>query len=89
MQAAGQGILVLKVAPQGPAAKAGIKGTSRDDNQHTILGDIILSMNGQSLDNSSDLYRELEKYRPGQSIDMELMRGEQKEHVTVLLGSSQ
>ena len=89
MQAAGQGILVLKVAPQGPAAKAGVKGTSRDDNQHTILGDIILSMNGQSLDNSSDLYRELEKYRPGQSIDMELLRGEQKEHVTVLLGSSQ
>ncbi|KAK9831013.1 hypothetical protein WJX74_000091 [Apatococcus lobatus] len=87
-EAAGQGILVLKVAPQGPAAKAGIKGTSRDDNQHTILGDVILSMNGAALDNSSDLYRELDKYRPGQSIDLELMRGELKEHVTILLGSS-
>ncbi len=88
-QAAGQGILVLKVAPEGPAAKAGIKGTSRDDKQHTILGDMILSMDGEALENSSDLYRQLEKYRPGQSIDIELQRGERKEHVTVLLGSSQ
>ena len=74
---------MLKVAPEGPAAKAGIKGTSRDDKQHTILGDMILSMDGEALENSSDLYRQLEKYRPGQSIDIELQRGERKEHVTV------
>lgn len=89
LQGAGQGILVLKVAPQGPAAKAGIKGTSRDDKQHTILGDLILSMNGEPLENSSALYRQLDKYKPGQSLDLELMRGEAKEHVTVILGSSQ
>ena len=88
-QAEGQGILVLKVAPEGPAAKAGIKGTSRDGKQKTVLGDMILSMNGQRIESSSDLYRELDQYRPGQNIDLELLRDQQRQHVMVQLGSSE
>lgn len=40
-----QGILVLDTRKGGPAAKAGIQGTSRDTNGRLMLGDIIVAFN--------------------------------------------
>ena len=40
-----QGILVLDTRKGGPAAKAGIQGTSRDQNGRLMLGDIIVAFN--------------------------------------------
>lgn len=55
------GILVLNARDGGPAFKAGIHGTTRDDYGRLVLGDIITSINGSKVRNSSDLYRLLDK----------------------------
>lgn len=42
-----QGILVLDARRGGPAQKAGVQGTSRDNNGRLVLGDIITRFNGK------------------------------------------
>jgi hypothetical protein len=55
------GILVLNAREGGPAWRAGIRGTSRDEYGRLVLGDIITAINGTKVRNSSDLYKVLDK----------------------------
>lgn len=41
-----RGILVLRTQDGSPAAKAGIKGTSRDEYGRLKLGDVLIGLNG-------------------------------------------
>jgi S1-C subfamily serine protease len=79
------GILILSVKEGGPAAKAGLQGTSRDADGRLVLGDIIEKADGVRIKTSADLYRALDKAKVGQVIDLELLRKDTKEHVMVTL----
>ena len=57
--------MVLNTREGGPAAKAGLVGTSRDDFGRLVLGDIITGINGKIIKNSSDLYRVLDGCKVG------------------------
>ena len=70
-----KGVLILGVVEGGPAAKAGIKGTSRDGYGNLVLGDIVTGMNGEDVGDSSDLYRKLDSCKVGDVIKMRLLRG--------------
>ena len=83
------GILVLSVRDSGPAAKAGIKGTSRDSYGRLVLGDIIIGANGKKVKLAADLYRALDKVKVGQTVDLELLRTDSKEHVQVTTESNE
>lgn len=52
---------MLNAREGGPAWRAGLRGTSRDDYGRLVLGDIITGINGSRIRNSSDLYRVLDK----------------------------
>eukprot|EP00195_Chlamydomonas_chlamydogama_P017384 CAMPEP_0202910480 /NCGR_PEP_ID=MMETSP1392-20130828/52167_1 /ASSEMBLY_ACC=CAM_ASM_000868 /TAXON_ID=225041 /ORGANISM="Chlamydomonas chlamydogama, Strain SAG 11-48b" /LENGTH=356 /DNA_ID=CAMNT_0049600607 /DNA_START=266 /DNA_END=1337 /DNA_ORIENTATION=- len=80
-----KGILVLNARENGPAFKAGIKGTSRDEYGRLVLGDIITSINGTKVKNASDLYRVLDRSKVGDTLDMEVLRASSTEHVQVVL----
>lgn len=80
-----KGILVLSAREGGPAWRAGIRGTSRDEYGRLVLGDIITAINGSKIKTSSDLYRMLDKSTVGDSLDIEVLRGNAKEHVTAVL----
>jgi len=69
------GVLVLDAKPGGPAAKAGIRSTKRDEAGRLILGDIITGMNGTKVSSSSDLYRILDKCNVGETVKVEVNRG--------------
>ena len=62
------GVLVLNALEGGPAAKAGVRGSSRDEYGRLVLGDIILSINGTRINTASDLYRILDKARVGDEV---------------------
>ncbi|KAJ7526837.1 hypothetical protein O6H91_16G025200 [Diphasiastrum complanatum] len=81
------GVLVLDAPPGGPAGKAGLKPTTRDSYGRLVLGDIITSVNGQKVTNGSDLYKILDRYKVGDTITVEVLRGEQKVNVPVTLES--
>lgn len=83
-----RGVLVLDARKGGPAAKAGIKGTSRDDYGRLVLGDIIVAFNGAPVKTASDLYRNLDKCKVGETVGMQVLRGSGKEDVEVTLEAS-
>jgi S1-C subfamily serine protease len=89
--AANQGILVSRVAPGGNAEKAGLRGGSADSylesGGRTIYlgGDIILSIDGQTVWTLMDLLGVLESTRPGQTVALQVLRGGQKLSIPVVL----
>ena len=59
------GVLVIKVLPNTPAAEAGIK-----------WGDVVLSVDGQTIENASDFQAIVENSKVGQQLSLNVKRGE-------------
>jgi S1-C subfamily serine protease len=66
-----QGLLVYQVQAGGSAERAGIRGLSSDGT----LGDIIISGDGQKLNQLDDLYRLLDRKQIGDTVNFEVYRG--------------
>jgi S1-C subfamily serine protease len=64
------GLLVYQLQPGGSAQRAGIRGIGADG----AIGDIILSVDGQRLNNTDDLYRILDKKQIGETVNVEVFR---------------
>eukprot|EP00262_Sarcandra_glabra_P009707 TRINITY_DN2423_c0_g2_i2.p1 TRINITY_DN2423_c0_g2~~TRINITY_DN2423_c0_g2_i2.p1 ORF type:complete len:446 (-),score=62.76 TRINITY_DN2423_c0_g2_i2:30-1367(-) len=79
------GVLVLDAPANGPAGKAGLQPTKRDAYGRLILGDIITSVNGTKVANGSDLYRILDQCKVGDQVIVEVLRGDHKEKLPVIL----
>lgn len=79
------GVLVLDAPPSGPAGKAGLRPTKRDSYGRLVLGDVITSVNGKKISNGSDLYRILDRCKVGDTVKLEVLRGDQKLKVDVTL----
>ncbi|KAE8661289.1 Protease Do-like 1 [Hibiscus syriacus] len=79
------GVLVLDAPANGPAGKAGLLPTKRDAYGRLVLGDIITSVNGMKVTNGSDLYRILDQCKVGDTVTVEVMRGDHKEKIPVVL----
>jgi S1-C subfamily serine protease len=69
-----KGVLVVDVAPEGAAAKAGIRPTRRDAAGRLRLGDVITSVDGRKIESPNDLFLALEKYRVGDTVTLSLLR---------------
>jgi S1-C subfamily serine protease len=80
-----EGVLVISAKPGSPAEKAGVRGTERDDYGRLILGDIITGVNGTPIKQSTDLFRLLNRKTVGDVLDLEILRGDEKVHVDVVL----
>jgi S1-C subfamily serine protease len=84
-----EGLLVTSVKEGTGAAKAGIKaGRTRvlvAGESWVPGGDILISADGMKLASLADLQRAVVNKKPGERIEVELYRGEQKKTVTVVL----
>jgi Tol biopolymer transport system component len=76
MEAAGGGVKLSDVRTGGPADKAGIKG-----------GDVIVEMAGTRIDNLYDMTYALQDHKPGETIDVVVMRYGQRVTLRATLGS--
>jgi len=70
-----QGLLVLWLEEDGPAAKGGL-----------IVGDILLAVSGQAVGDPDDLFAALRSDTVGQAIAIEVLRGGRPETVNVMVG---
>ncbi|EFJ46216.1 trypsin family, partial [Volvox carteri f. nagariensis] len=82
------GILVLSTREGGPAWKAGLKGSTRDEYGRLVLGDIITAVNGIKIKSSSDLYRVLDKCQVGDTLHITVLRENSTFEVDVTLEPS-
>jgi S1-C subfamily serine protease len=68
------GVLILGMAQGGAAANAGLHGTMQTENGDIDLGDIIVGIDGEKVNNTDDLSRVLEKRQVGQTVSVEVVR---------------
>jgi S1-C subfamily serine protease len=69
-----KGIIISHVDEKGSAAKAGLKGMTQDQFGRTYLGDIVLSVDGQDVNNLDDIYQVLEKHKIGDEVMVKYRR---------------
>ena len=87
-----RGVLVADVSSGGPAAKAGLLGsttsTTVDGLPTAIGGDVIVSVNGQAVKQFDDLLSYLFRHTAvGQQITLGVLRGGKNATVTITLGA--
>jgi len=83
------GLLVNRILRGGSADRAGLRGLSQDGDS-VILGDIIISVDGVSINDIDDLYRFLDKKKIGETIRVFIYREGKRLTVPVrLLPTSQ
>ncbi len=75
------GVIILNVEQGGPAAKAGLRGTRRDDRGRIRWGDVITAIDGKQVATYDELSRLLEdNYEIGQQVTVTYLReGEERE----------
>jgi S1-C subfamily serine protease len=79
------GALILKVVPNSPAARAGLRGTTRDRRGGIQLGDVIVAVNGQPVHNGQDFLKALGQVQAGDTITVTILRDDKRQDVKVEL----
>jgi S1-C subfamily serine protease len=72
------GVLVVRVLPNTPAAKSGIR-----------RGDVILEIDGQPVKTAAELQRIVENSHVGQVLQMKVQRANQSTSISVRAGELQ
>ena len=84
------GALVAEVVNGGPADKAGLKGGGREIRFQASLaktgGDVITKVNGHPITRDDDFSEQITRFRPGDSVTLEIYRGQDRRTVRVTLG---
>ncbi len=82
------GVLIVQVARGSGAAAAGLRGMQQTEMGDFELGDIIVGINNEKIANSDDLFRVLDKYQIGQTVQVQIWRDGQRTSVPVRLMES-
>jgi S1-C subfamily serine protease len=80
-----QGVLTIATAPNGPAARAGIRGAQRQ--QDGSGGDIIVAIDDQAVGKSDDIGTLLDGKQPGDQVTVRINRGGQEQAIQVQLAA--
>ena len=84
-----KGVAIIGVVPDSPAQKAGLKPFMRSQDGNVIQGDIIVALAGKTITNVGELLEALEQHQPGETVNVTIVRGQQKIEQPVTLGIGQ
>jgi S1-C subfamily serine protease len=79
-----RGVIVLSVQADGPAAKAGLRGVDQTPNG-IVLGDVIVEIDSERIEDYDDLYNTLDKHAPGDVVRVTVIRNGKKLTMSVEL----
>jgi len=82
------GVLVMSVAEGSPAARAGLRGTSRQEDGSLVLGDIVQAIDGDPVASADDLYAALERHQQGDVVTVRVLRDGRPLDVEVKLAAA-
>ncbi|MET0557874.1 MAG: trypsin-like peptidase domain-containing protein [Solirubrobacterales bacterium] len=84
------GGLLAEVVPGGPADKAGLRGGDGklrfQAGEYRTGGDVILQIDGHDVVQPDDLSRLVAAKKPGETVDLTILRDGQEEQIEVTLG---
>ena len=75
-----RGVVVLSVPPGGGAARAGMRGITQTADG-LVLGDVIVGVNDDTVEDFDDLYNLLDQHRAGDRVNVKIRR---RGEVTIL-----
>ena len=81
-----KGVLVEAVTPDTAAGRAGLTGIQKGAGGRWALGDVIVGIDDQPVTNLTDLYRQLDRHKVGDTVTLDVVRGGgEKREVKVVL----
>ncbi len=84
------GAMVAEVVKGGPADEAGIKGGDKDlifqGATYDVGGDVIVALNGITIEHAEDLGRMVGALKPGDTAELDVFRDGEKKKIEVKLG---
>ena len=84
--ASDHGALIVEVTPNSPADKAGLRGGRTQTSSGVAAGgDLIVAIDGKEMRDEEAVATAVANHRPGDKIDIEYYRGNDKKTVTVEL----
>ena len=83
------GIIINRVAPNGPAHQAGLRGIRKTHRGRIELGDIITKVDGETVTNLDDLLTILDRHAVGDRISLSVKHRHQSRTVSVALSAMQ
>jgi S1-C subfamily serine protease len=69
-----EGVAILRVEPGSPAADVGLEGARRNAWGQITLGDVIVAIEDQPTINNDQLLGALENYKPGEKVNISIVR---------------
>lgn len=84
-----KGLLILDVPNDSPAIDAGLQGIKKNNETQKIerIGDIIIGIDNNVINNPKDLYSILKKYKPGDKIKLKYIRNDKENVIDLVLGN--
>jgi S1-C subfamily serine protease len=83
-----KGVAIVQVGAGSPAARAGLAAFRRGGDGQVVPGDVITAINGQAVADLDDMLTQLERYQPGETVQLTVWRAGQERRQAVVLGSS-
>src|SRR5215510_549765 len=83
-----EGALIMQVARGSGAATAGLRGIQQTEMGDFVLGDIIIGINNDAVNNSDDLFRVLDRHQIGDTVQVQIWRDGRRMSVPVRLMES-
>jgi len=82
-----KGVMILSIDPDSPAAAAGLRGAEATDSGGVTPGDVIQKINDLPVTTSEQFYSAIEDNRPGDTVTLQIQRGDEKKTIQLKLGS--
>jgi S1-C subfamily serine protease len=79
-----RGVIIGSVVPKSPASQAGLRGLRRS-RQGTLIGDVIIGIDDQRIEDYDDLYNALDGRDPGTQVQVTMVRDGERRTVPVSL----
>jgi S1-C subfamily serine protease len=79
------GVMIKYVDPKGPAAKAGLRGITRNRYGEYFIGDIITGIDSKEVKNYDELFSTIDQYKIGDTVKIKFLRENQEKTVSLKL----